>query len=413
MSHPLKALPLDRGETPRPGTDQLPLSALPTPVVTVDDTAVAHNIDAMAAWCAERELLLAPHGKTTMSRQLWERQLAAGAWGITVATPWQLAVALDWGVPRVMLANALVQPAALAAIARQLDDAAPDAAQEVFVWADSPRTAEIMAEGPAPRGGWNVLVELGAPGGRTGARGRPAALEVARAVAGASGLRLAGVAGYEGALAHTGAADALALVRGYLDDLVALHHELADAGLYDGSRPAVVTAGGSAYFDVVAAAFAPLVGAGAEPVLRSGAYVTHDDGFYRGITPASRGAGPEFRAAIHGWATVVSRPEPGLLLVDGGKRDFPFDEGLPVTQGVRRAGAAETEPWGAGEVIAMNDQHSFIRIPEQSDIRIGDVIRLGLSHPCTTFDKWRALPLLDDLALPQPHVVDYLHTHFG
>lgn len=390
------------------------LAEFPTPLVTLSEAAVAHNVETMATWCRSAGVGIAPHGKTTMNRELWQRQLDAGAWGITLATPWQASVALGWGIPRVMLANALVQPAALRAFA-------PDTAR-LAVWADSVRAVEIMTEvltAAASAQPLSVLVELGAEGGRTGARGQDAALAVARAISASPVLRLAGVAGYEGALAHDASASSLATVHGYLEGMLTLHDTLEAEGLYPPGEPVILTAGGSAYFDEVAAVLAPRrdpAGSGGrfvEVLLRSGAYITHDDGFYSVITPLSRVGGGEFRSAIHGWATVVSRPEPGLVLVDAGKRDFPFDEGLPTPQAVRRYGESRSLPLDGALVTAMNDQHTFVRVPERADVRVGDVLRFGLSHPCTTFDKWRALAVVDDALAADPRVIGLLETTFG
>jgi len=390
------------------------LRDFPTPLVTLSESAVAHNLATMAEWCRTAGVGLAPHGKTTMSRELWQRQLDAGAWGITVATPWQASVALGWGVPRVLLANALVQPAALRALA-------PDT-ERLTVWADSLRGVEIMTESlagldlPEPLA---VLVELGAPGGRTGARTADEAVAIARAVAVSPVLRLAGVAGYEGALAHDGRPESLATVRGYLQSLGELHDGFEAEGLYAAGAPAIITAGGSAYFDVVAEVLAPrrdldgTRGRVVDVLLRSGAYITHDDGFYSVITPLGRVGGGAFRSAIHGWATVVSRPEPGLALVDAGKRDFPYDEGMPVPQAIRALGAANGIPLDGAVVTAMNDQHTFVRLPSHARVEVGDVIRFGLSHPCTTFDKWRALAVVDDALAAEPHVTGLLETAFG
>ncbi|MGG7507356.1 alanine racemase [Plantibacter sp. YIM 135249] len=399
--------------------EQPALATFTTPLVTVDRAAVTDNVETMRAWCAQAGVGIAPHGKTTMNRALWQRQLDAGAWGITVATPWQLSIALDWGIPRIMLANALVQPEYLRLVGAALD--AGDA--EIVVWADSLRAVEITAsvlEAGAHRRPLHVLVELGATGGRTGARTQEAALEIARAVAARPSLALAGVSGYEGALAHHGDDASLQIVREYLIALGDFDDTLRAEGLYDQRvGTVIVTAGGSAYFDVVAEVLAPrrdLAGArgiATDVILRSGAYITHDDGFYRGITPLGRDGRGEFRSAIHGWATVVSRPEPGLALVDGGKRDFPFDEGLPEVQGFRRFGSADLEPLDGATITAMNDQHSFVALPADSELQVGDVVRLGLSHPCTTFDKWRALIVIDDVRLPSPSAVDALTTTFG
>ena len=47
------------------------------------------------------------------------------------------------------------------------------------------------------------------------------------------------------------------------------------------------------------------------------------------------------------------------------------------------------------EVTALNDQHTFLRFTGAAPCTIGDVVTLGLSHPCTAFDKWRLIPLVD------------------
>ena len=390
------------------------LSDLPTPVFSLSRAALDHNLATLSGWCADRGLALAPHGKTTMAPQLWAEQLAAGAWAITVANLAQLGVARAYGVTRVMVANTVVSPLALRWIA---DELASEAELEIMVWADSPRTVQLMHEALAAHGTARplaVLVERGAGGGRTGARDDETAIEVARAVAASPHLELAGVAGYEGALAHTSDADALDTVHSYVEALAGLHRRVAD--LVPGDRVPVASAGGSAYFEQVADALAPLASEGARVVLRSGAYVAHDDGFYRGVSPlgdAPRTDGPRLRAAMHGWVRVTSQPEPGLALADAGKRDLPFDEGLPEVQ-LRRVPGAAPRPVEGVAVTALNDQHAFLRWDPDTvqPLRIGDELRLGLSHPCTAFDKWTLVPVLDDADAADPVVVDLVRTWF-
>ncbi|HJB11007.1 MAG TPA: amino acid deaminase [Candidatus Brachybacterium merdavium] len=431
----LKAAPLGSG---RDGFEQIlrrrpALDQLPTPLVTLSESAIAHNLATMAAWCRSAGVELAPHGKTTMNRQLWRRQLDAGAWGITVATPWQASVALDWEIPRVLLANALVQPAALTVLA--------PSAGRLTVWSDSSRGVEIMHEALTAAGAQeqlSVIVELGAQDGRTGVRTLEDGLEIARAISASPALRLAGVGGYEGALAHDAQPDSLHRVRAYLEQIGALHDLIAAEDLYPSEGEVLLTAGGSAYFDEVADVLAHRHdpqgrrGPATRVLLRSGAYLAHDDGFYRGISPLSRttesgteepreqesqsepsGAGARFRAAMHGWATVVSRPEPGLALVDAGKRDFSFDEGLPEPQLLRRLGERAAHPLDGAQCTAMNDQHTFVTIPPHTALEVGDVIRFGLSHPCTVFDKWRGMVVIDDDHADVPRAIDLLETAFG
>lgn len=388
------------------------LSSFVTPVMTLDDSAIEDNVAAMAAWCAEHGVELAPHGKTTMSPVLWDRQLRSGAWGITLATPSQVRVGVSFGVRRIQLANTLVDPTALRWLAREMA-ARPDL--EVLSWVDSAETVDAMAAAlaetsvarPIP-----VLVELGAPGGRTGARSVDEAAAVAARIAATDTLRLAGVSGYEGSLAHDASEASLSRVRHYLEDMARLHRTIEADGLYPTGADVYVTAGGSAYFDLVADVLAPLAGGRTHVVVRAGAYIIHDDGFYTGITPFGRGTEPyRLRSAMHTWARVVSRPEPGLALLDAGKRDVPFDEGLPTPQLVAPQLGAPARPLRDAEIMAVNDQHAFLTIPPDSDIRVGDVVRLGLSHPCTAFDKWRWIPVVAQQET-DPVVVDLIRTYF-
>jgi D-serine deaminase-like pyridoxal phosphate-dependent protein len=384
------------------------LSQFATPLVTIDAANLDHNITAMARWVAEQGMLLAPHGKTTMAPQLWQHQLEAGAWAITVATPWQAQIAHRFGVERIMLANTLVDPVSTGWLIEALR---ADPGFEFYCWADSIPAVELLSQilagaGRCPRP-VNVLVELGAPGGRCGARTLDEAIAVARAIAASPHLALAGVAGYEGALGHDRSAGAVGRIRAYLDDLGRLHGAL-DGLMTPGS---LITAGGSAYPDLVAAALDEHRTDGVRIVLRSGAYITHDDGFYQSISPFADAVAPDnpvhLRSAIHGWARVISKPETELALLDAGKRDLPYDEGLPVVQHV-----ANSATVCAGPVIAMNDQHTFVGGEQARCLAVGDIVRLGLSHPCTAFDKWRLIPVITDHTHPDPTVVEFIHTFF-
>ena len=207
------------------------LDRMSTPLLTVDRAALDSNVSVMADWARSAGVRLAPHGKTTMAPQVWAQQLDAGAWGITLATPWQVQLARSFGVGRIMLANAIVDPVALAWLAAELD---ADPSFEFFGWADSVQTVELMDRvlGSSPGGRpVNVIVELGAPGGRTGARTIESAREVAAAIHRSAHLALAGVGGYEGSLSHDREPTGLETVRSYLDQLGRLHREIVADGL--------------------------------------------------------------------------------------------------------------------------------------------------------------------------------------
>jgi D-serine dehydratase len=354
----------------------VPLGELPLPVMVLRESAVAHNVALMQDWCDARGLSLAPHGKTTMAPALIRRQLEAGAWGMTAATVPQLGVMRDAGARRVILANELVGAPEIAWFERER------AGVEAYCLVDSVAGVRALAAGVTRP--LHVLIELGST--RAGCRTQEQAFAVADAVAAAPQLALAGVEGFEGTLA----ADA---VDPYLDRLRALVEALDARGCFAGVDEIVATAGGSAFFDRVANRLR--FGRLSRPVrvvVRAGCYVTHDDGLYAGVTPL-----PGLRAALELWARVLSCPEPGLAIVGFGKRDAPYDLGLPI---VRR-------PSGGLTVEALNDQHAFVRDPGGM-LGVGDTVVCGISHPCTAFDKWPLIALVDD----DDVVVDAIRTRF-
>ncbi|MGH8940353.1 MAG: alanine racemase, partial [Actinomycetes bacterium] len=220
------------------------------PFVVLDEEAVEHNLRTMAGWCAERGVALAPHGKTTMAPQLFERQLKHGSWGITCANAGHLRIYRAFGVSRFLLANQLLDPSGLKWLAAELD---ADDGFEFVCWVDSVRGVELMTE--ALRGARrkvDVLVELGAEGGRTGVRDTGTALAVAEAAHASPALRLRGSGGYEGALSHHTDEKSLQLISSYVDGLRELVFTFHAKGLLDDAGQIIVTGGGSAYFDRVA-----------------------------------------------------------------------------------------------------------------------------------------------------------------
>ncbi|KAB1147758.1 amino acid deaminase [Streptomyces luteolifulvus] len=375
-----------------------------TPVLALSAERLEHNLQLMETYAARHGLAFAPHGKTSMAPQLFRRQIEHGAWGITLAVPHQVRVARAFGVQRVFLANELVDPSALRWISAGLD---ADPGFRFICYADSARGVELMAE--ALRGAArpiDVVVELaGGEGARTGVRTEAECAAVADAVAATPALRLVGVAGYEGEVPRADPER----VHAWLRRLVALAVGFDKAGRFPGVEEIVVSAGGSAWFDAVADVFAeiPELSSPVLKLLRSGAYVSHDDGHYRKLTPFNRvpeeGAlEPAFRL----WTQVVSRPSPDQAFVNAGKRDAAYDLGLPFAQVVRRDG---TERPAAGiEVTALSDQHAWLRTAPGADIEIGDWLGLGLSHPCTSFDKWPLIPVAE----ADGTVVDYIRTFF-
>ncbi|MFE3409228.1 amino acid deaminase [Streptomyces mirabilis] len=375
-----------------------------TPVLALSVERLTHNLELMETYAVRHGLAFAPHGKTSMAPQLFWRQIEHGAWGITLAVPHQVRVAREFGIERIFLANELVDAAALRWIASEL---AADPDFRFVCYVDSVRGVELMdAALHGSTRPLDVVVELAAgAGARTGVRTEAECAAVADAVAATRTLRLVGVAGYEG---EVPGADP-ERVHAWLRRLTALAVDFDKAGRFEGLAEIVVSAGGSAWFDAVADVFSELpdLSLPVLKLLRSGAYVSHDDGHYRRLTPFTRvpeeGAlHPAFRL----WAQVVSRPSPEQAFVNAGKRDAAYDLDLPEAQVVRRDGAER--PATGLTVTALSDQHAWLSTDPEADVEVGDWVGLGLSHPCTSFDKWQLIPLVE----ADGTVVDYVRTFF-
>ncbi|MFC7978638.1 alanine racemase [Streptomyces cinereoruber] len=380
-----------------------------TPVLALSAESVAHNLRLLETYAERHGLAFAPHGKTSMAPQLFDRQLAHGAWGITAAVPHQARVYRAHGIDRIFLANELVDPAALRWLAAELD-ADPDFRLVCYV--DSVRGVELMDEALRAAGAGrpvDVVVELGAgEGARTGARTEAECAAVADAVAAAGTLRLVGVAGYEGEVPKADPER----VRAWLLRLTGLAAAFDEEGRFDsGIGEIVVSAGGSAWFDTVAEVFAeiPALSLPVLKLLRSGAYVSHDDGHYRHLTPFNRV--PEegaLQPAFRLWSQVVSRPTGEQAFTNAGKRDAAHDLHLPEAQVVRDARTGEIRPAEGVTVTGLSDQHAWLRTEPGADLEVGDWVGMGLSHPCTSFDKWQLIPLVE----ADGTVVDHIRTFF-
>jgi D-serine dehydratase len=379
------------------------LGDIPLPAMLLKDTALENNLAVMKKYAGDHGFVLAPHGKTTMAPKIFRRQLDAGAWAITVANMTQAAVAFQAGAPRVLVANEVVSPADSRAVVEAMT--AGPGPRELYCLVDSVAGVQLLDRNLALAGlsgRLGVFVELGIPGGRTGARGEDEAVTVAQAVGTSGHLRLIGVEGYEGLLAPDRSPEALAKVDSYLDRLRRLTVRLADEGAFSVDGPILVSAGGSRFFDRVALVLGDRARYGGHDVslvVRSGCYAVHDHGTYAHASPLD---GPDYRgprlmAAIEVWADVLSVPEPGLMIVGLGRRDVSYDLGLPVTLRVARMDGGSVEPLEGMALSQLNDQHGYLRAPPgPAPAKVGDRIGFGISHPCTAIDKWRTVFLVGD-----------------
>jgi D-serine dehydratase len=389
------------------------LDDMPVPLAVVRQQALAHNIAWMQDFATQRGVQLAPHGKTTMSPQLFRRQLEAGAWGLTFANVHQLRLGLAAGARRALIANQLISAAELAEL---LELRRRHPGLELAFFVDSQAQLNGLAGHWADLGGGearvDVLIELGTS--RCGLREHGPALALARALKTHPALRLRGIGFYEGLQIKGESEPDIALMQQWRSRIQALLDAIDTEGLLDAdAQPMWLSGGGSAAFDLVA----PVLAGGAKRLglLRSGCYVCHDHAHYgrymqvmdeRMHTPLG---GPSLQPALEVWTQVLSCPEPGLALLNAGRRDVSFDAGWPLPVW-HLQGAARIKAPAGWRVTALNDQHAYLRWdPTACDgPAVGERVALGPSHPCTTFDKWAWMAIVDE----DDRVIDAITTQF-
>jgi D-serine dehydratase len=381
---------------------------LSLPAAVLYQEKLEHNLRWMQQFMDAYGARLAPHGKTTMAPRLFEMQLKAGAWGITLATVQQTLVAYHHGVRRVLMANQLVGKQNRTAIAQLLEDQG----FSYFCLVDSAELVDQLGAFFSARGlRLQVLLELGPMGGRTGVRDETQLRSVLSALSRwRETIVLAGVEVYEGILSEEAA------VRSFLERAVQITRSLAGEKQFQ-RAPILLSGAGSLWYDVVAEVFSAAgFGDSAEIVLRPGCYLTHDVGAYRAAqarilehNPIAKHMRTGLIPALQVWAYVHSVPEPDRAIVGLGRRDAAFDSGLPSPALYFRPGDPLPVPapphWSLTKIM---DQHAYLLISAEDRLRPGDMIGFDISHPCLTFDKWRVLPMLNC----EFQVIDAVQTFF-
>ena len=364
------------------------------PIMVLKESAVKNNIAQMMSFCNSVDAQLAPHVKTTMSPQLAQMQVAAGATALTVANFWQGRIFLKHGFKNLIIANEVLDPTAIAEIAK----INKQKQAEIIFYVDSILALEIIQKHTPSEGEQNLFIEIGTENGRGGVRELSLVEQLAQRIRADKRLNLIGVTGFEGAVP-----DAARGRRGEKKISKFCQKIVAAAELaypYKSDQQFVISAGGSAYFDIVARELNKFE----KPrrlLLRSGGYITHDHKYYEEIYPFAS-TDRSFQPAIEVWAQVISKPEKGFGVLNLGKRDIGNDLHNPIPI---KSYDGQVKSFSA-VIEKLNDQHGYLR--GKQEFSLAQLIGLGISHPCTTFDKWGLIPLVND----DYDLIDCLQTFF-
>lgn len=299
-----------------------------------------------------------PHAKGHKSPWIARRQMEFGAIGITCSKVSEAEVMVDGGVPSILIAYQLVTRRKLERAARL------QARAEVLICADDPFHVRLASQVATDFGvEIPMLVDINVGMERTGVLPGQPALELARLIDRAPGLRLAGIMGYEGHVLTAWPAEAkrdgtLASLAGLIES-----RRLIEA---DGLPIGVVSGGGSGNY-MFAASLPGLT----ELQAGGGCFM---DPFYGKLCHLEE-LGFEYALTI--LTTVTSRPTPERVITDAGFKTLSArEEGTPIMVGRPDV-----------EFVYLSAEHGvWSRTPDSPAIKIGDRLEIIPDyHDTTTF----------------------------
>jgi D-serine deaminase-like pyridoxal phosphate-dependent protein len=330
---------------------------LDTPVMLLDLDRFEANARRLSGAIADGGKDWRPHSKGHKAPWIARRQMELGAIGVTCAKVSEAEVMVEGGIPSVLIANELVTRRKVERAARL------QARAEVMICADDPFHVRLASEVATEHGvELPMVVDINVGMNRTGvAPGRPA-LEIARAIDRATGLRLAGIMGYEG---H--------VLTAWPDEEKRKGTVAAGAGMIesrrlieaDGIPVGIVSGGGSGNYMFAASLD------GLTELQAGGACLM--DPFYGKLCHLEE-LGFEYALTIR--TTVTSRPTAERVITDAGFKALSAQEGQPILV-----------DWPDMELDYLSAEHGvWRRGPASEEIRIGDRLEIIPDyHDTTTF----------------------------
>jgi len=337
------------------------LEDVDTPALILDLDAFEANLKRLAE-AVGRRVRVRAHAKTHKCPEIGKRQVAAGAVGLCCQKVSEAEAMVDGGIADVLVSNEIVGTRKLERLAALTRRA------QIGVCVDNVENVRDL-EAAMQRAGAriDVYIELEVGMHRCGVAPGAPALVLARAIAASPSLRFAGLHAYHGRAQHIRSLEERhAVIRN-----AALHVKntktlLQEAGI---GCPIVTGAGtGTFMFEVEL---------GAWDEIQPGSYVFMDWDYARNEWAPPM---PRFEHSLFVLATVMSRPDPQLAIVDAGLKASSVDSGMPAVW--ERPGLAYTH---------ASDEHGWVEIaPSAAAPGLGDKLLLVPGHcdPTVNLYDW-------------------------
>jgi len=334
-----------------------------TPALVIDYDIMKKNIETMAKFARENNVLLRPHVKTHKCPLIGHMQLQAGASGICVAKVGEAEIFAQNGFDDILIANQVVE---INQIKRLVD---LNKYVKVRICVDSEKNIDDLNKNASKKNvKLEVLLDIDVGLGRNGVKpGGEHALKVANYIKDKSNLSLIGLLGYEGHLTPV------------------VNHEVRKAqteecmNMIIDTRDLLNNNGFSIDYLTASSSSTYMFSAKCKGIteIQPGTYIFSDSHLTK-ITN-------EFGVA----ATVLS-----TVCNHTGNREYTLDAGLKAVTDDK--GKPSFKDFPKSRFRVFSEEHSQIKTNPNDTLRIGEKIEIIPSHICTTVNLYDHFTVLKD-----------------
>jgi D-threonine aldolase len=331
-----------------------PIADVDTPALVIDADVVEANIREMGKYFEDVPAWLRPHAKTHKSPIIAQKQIDAGANGITCAKLGEAEVLVAGGIRDILIANELIGRQKIERLVRLARHA------NLSVAVDHVQNARDISEAAvAAKSTIGVLIEINVGQNRCGVNPGPDVLELVQEVSRLPNLEYRGFNAYEGHLVmHVSREERVQLVHDAMAPMLEARQMVLDAGF----EVPVLSGGGTGTYDITS----QIPGFNE---IQAGSYVFMDATY-----GAVEGPDKSFAPGIYLWSTVISRPVKERAVLDIGLKTVTPEYGVPKFLDVPGT-----------TVEGLSDEHAKVTLEgDAQQLAIGDKVRMQPGHVCTT-----------------------------
>jgi len=373
------------------------------PILTLDKNKLENNINILKSFAKRNSLNLAPHCKTFMSPQIINEYFR-NDWGVTISNNQQLSSIVKLNLKNIIYGNLIINRENLIQylkICKKYKNIS-----NIYYCIDSSYGLKLLMnliETTNYKNDIKILIELGFKNGRCGIRDFDSFKKILKIYnRKISNITISGLFFYEGAIASNDKR----VISNKIENIIKLtklcHEELIRENLYK-NKNNIITAGGSVYFDLVTKYYHKYSFTNnPKLIIRPGSFIAYGHGYYEKkiddikkrkiIKKYISSKENIFLPSLLIWSHVISINDDGKAIINFGKRDVSFDLGNPIPISIYRKNNFFKKIKNDKNLInvyKLNDQHAFLKYHKSLNLKIGDLISFGVSHPCITFDKWK------------------------